>query len=351
MLQPERYQAPIIEKLVDFQRIERTFSHNAGLEVDKKDLAKAFNEELLELRAELEVGKVNQLALASEIADNILYVLALANFYGFDFEATAAKASGIAVEHFSLKSYADDPSVNNDTSCQESGEQVLNCLQNEVVNLVFLKKALLAHFDNLLYTARENNLSVPKILSRKINRNFYKYAAFKEKLAAGNDFAQARVLTKRAWVSAEEDKKFLRDFFVDYAKPADDEEISHLQTEQMSLVQTAAQPVTAEKSTLVLRSNDREKRLLGYCTWQEKDEAQEKVWQIQEWQAQRMKTEPTMSEQMLEEVENLAREAKCSCLAVETSQENFAWFKNCGFVLTETLKKSGQVAYSMLKAV
>lgn len=213
MLRPECYQTPIVQKLNDFQRIEKTFSVRSGFnELEKNDLMAAFKEELLELEAVTADETVEPLALASEIADNLLHVFSFANFYDFDFEAALAQASHIKLEDFSLAEYKPNQLAAG-TNCQQSGGEILTCLHEKRVDKIALKQALISHFNNLIALANQYHLSPTKILSCKINRNFYKYAGFKDKLTAGYNFAQARSITKQNWAGEQEDKRFLQDCF------------------------------------------------------------------------------------------------------------------------------------------
>ena len=213
MLRPECYQTPIVQKLNDFQRIEKNFSVRSGFnELEKNDLVAAFKEELLELKEVMNNETVEPLALASEIADNLLHVFSFANFYDFDFEAALTQASNIKLEDFSLAQYKPDRLMTG-TNCQQSGEIILTCLNEDSLDKIALKQALIAHFNNLIALAQQHHLSPAKILSRKINRNFYKYAGFKDKLNSGLNFFQAKSEIKARWAGEQEDKRFLQDCF------------------------------------------------------------------------------------------------------------------------------------------
>lgn len=223
MLRPECYQTPIVESLYDLQNIEHTFNLHAGFELKKNNLINAFREELLELQTALADSPVDSLALSSEVADNLIYIFSLANFFSFDFETSLIQIQGLDKNQFNfggyLKTFAAGDACNSEQHlslqqksgqiCQKSGTALVDYLSQPTVNNLILQKIAIEHFNHLLQLAQLYHLDVLKILSRKINRNFYKYANFKERVASGLDFVQARAATKSAWPPGE-DENFLR---------------------------------------------------------------------------------------------------------------------------------------------
>ncbi len=357
MLQPERYQSPEVESLIDFQRIEREFAVNSGFDLQKEGLLAAFQEELFELRTEIEMEKINSLALASEIADNLIYILSLASYSEIDIENTLIEEEGLNKDEFSFSDYAKN-TTESDRSCLTSGEEVLSCMSNKVVNKILLKKKLVQYLHDLTVLANENNLSVTKIMARKMNRNFYKYASLRGKMENGLDVKEARVEVKKEWAKEAEDEKFLRDFFLDYARAEDYEEIAQmvhknfdeaknyqdLSPEQKALYKKAngyeGVKSTCENASnfaaLVMRSNDAEKKVIGYVVLRPKEEEKEPTVQIRRFHVHLDQAQKGVGSALLREVEELAKEGKFSFLAVNASGDSFSWFKKHGFILIET---------------
>ncbi len=204
----KRYQTPIVESLLDLQRIEHEFSVKSGFDLHKEDLMRAFNEEVLELQAEIKQEEVNPLAVASEIADVTLMLLGIANFYEIDLENSLLKEEKLATSNFNFRQYAKNQPAEK-TDCLTRAQIVLGCLTAEKVEQKILGEKIIGLFKDLLSLANFYNLHLLNTVSKKLNRNFHKYALFEQKTRQGLRFDEARQEVRRAW-NKEEDDKFLQ---------------------------------------------------------------------------------------------------------------------------------------------
>lgn len=209
MLSLERkYQTPIVESLLDLQRIEHEFSVKAGFDLRKEDLMRAFNEEVLELQVEIKQEEVNPLTMASEIADIILMLLGIANFYEIDLENSLLKEEKLATSNFNFRQYTKNQPAEK-TDCLTRAQIVLGCLAAERVEQKILGEKIIGLFKDLLSLANFYNLHLVNVISKKLNRNFHKYALFRQKTEQGLGFNEARQAVRKSWDKGE-DNKFLQ---------------------------------------------------------------------------------------------------------------------------------------------
>ena len=204
----KKYQTPTIKNLLDLQRIEHEFSVKSGFDLHKEDLMKAFNEEVWELQAEIKREKINLLAISSEIADVILMILGVANFYEIDLENCLVVEEKSTINEFNFRQYIKkQPGEKTDFFAQ--AQIVLGCLTAEKIEQKILREKLIDLFKDLLSLANFYNLPLLNIVAKKLNRNFYKYALFAQKTSQGLSFNEARQEVKATWNKAE-DENFLR---------------------------------------------------------------------------------------------------------------------------------------------
>lgn len=204
----KKYQTPTIENLLDLQRIEHEFSVNSGFDLHKEDLMKAFNEEVWELQAEIKREKINLLAISSEIADVILMILSIANFYEIDLENCLVVEEKSTINEFNFRQYV-KKQPGEKTNFFAQAQIVLGCLMAEKVEQKILQEKLIDLFKDLLSLANFYNLPLLNIVAKKLNCNFYKYALFAQKTSQGLNFNEARQEVKATWNKAE-DENFLR---------------------------------------------------------------------------------------------------------------------------------------------